>query len=358
MKKIIKMQIAVITDTHFGIKNDAAYMLDYQEKFYKNVFFPYLSKNNIKNIIHLGDLFDRRKYINFMTLNRTKEMFLDRLRDLNISMTIIPGNHDTYHKNTNEVNSLTQLLGEYSNISVVETPFKDAGFDIAFIPWINQENQQEVMEFVQSTQAPILCGHLELQGFEMHMGVKNEHGMDAKLFEKFEQVWTGHFHHKSSKGNVHYLGSPMEFTFADYADAKGFHVFDTEKKTLTFQPNPYTLYDKIFYNDETDDLVDHFRTLDCSKYSGKNIKLFVVKKSKPAIFEYFLDNLTKQDLVDLSIMEDYSNFEESNVDLQIQDQSTKDLMDIYVDSVETEMDKERLKSILNNIYIEALHVSV
>ena len=108
-------QIAIITDTHAGIRGDASWMLDYQEAFYRDVFFPKLLSENIKVLFHLGDLFDRRKYINFVTLKRTREMFLRKLADYNIKMYIIPGNHDVCFKSTNEVNSLTTLLGEFSS---------------------------------------------------------------------------------------------------------------------------------------------------------------------------------------------------------------------------------------------------
>jgi len=350
-------QIAIITDTHFGVKNDAPFMLDYQEKFYKHIFFPYLIKNNIKTVFHLGDLFDRRKYINFMTLNRTKQMFLNMLRDYDIQMYIIPGNHDVYFKNSNEIGSLTELLGEYTNITLIEKPTDIVydGISFAFIPWINNENYIDTMNFVNSSKSEILCGHLELKNFEMYAGVKNEHGMDPLLFSKYEQVWSGHFHHKSAKDNIRYLGSPMEFTFADCGDARGFHTFDTDTKDLTFHINSFTLHDKIHYSDETEELQEYFRTLDCSQYTNKIVKLFVARKTKPAIFEYFIDNLYKESLHDLTIMEDYSEFHESFVDLEVSDQSTKELMEKYVDTVDTDMQKNKLKSILNGLYMEALH---
>jgi predicted phosphodiesterase len=58
------MKIAIINDTHCGMRNSSDIFIEYQDTFYTKVFFPYLKENNIKQIIHLGDYFDHRKYIN------------------------------------------------------------------------------------------------------------------------------------------------------------------------------------------------------------------------------------------------------------------------------------------------------
>ena len=63
----IKMKIALITDTHFGARNDNVNFNEYFYQFYEGVFFPYLQQNNIKTCIHLGDCFDRRKYLSYKT---------------------------------------------------------------------------------------------------------------------------------------------------------------------------------------------------------------------------------------------------------------------------------------------------
>ena len=198
------MKIAVITDTHFGVKNDAQYILEYQKRFYKEVFFPTLLKEGVKHVIHGGDFFDRRKYINFMTLYKTKEMFLTPLRELDITMDIIPGNHDVYAKNTNEINALAEILGEYSNINQIHKPtnIKYDSKEFMFVPWINNENYADTMEYIQKNNADVLVGHLELAGFDMYAGQKNEHGMDGNVFSKFENVWSGHFHHQSRRDPI------------------------------------------------------------------------------------------------------------------------------------------------------------
>ena len=42
------MKIAIINDTHCGIKNGSDVYLDNAEAFYSKVFFPYLEEHNIK----------------------------------------------------------------------------------------------------------------------------------------------------------------------------------------------------------------------------------------------------------------------------------------------------------------------
>ena len=116
------MKIALLNDTHCGIRNSSDIFIDYQEKFYTDVFFPYLLENDIKHIIHLGDYYEHRRFINFKALSANRKHFLDKLREYGITMDIIPGNHDVYYKNTNDLNSLKELLGHYMNeVTIIQT---------------------------------------------------------------------------------------------------------------------------------------------------------------------------------------------------------------------------------------------
>ena len=46
------MKVAILNDTHCGVRNSSDIFLQYQERFYEEVFFPYLKEHNIKNILH------------------------------------------------------------------------------------------------------------------------------------------------------------------------------------------------------------------------------------------------------------------------------------------------------------------
>jgi DNA repair exonuclease SbcCD nuclease subunit len=347
------MKIAILNDTHCGIRNSSDVFLDYAEQFYSDVFFPYCVEHNIRHIVHLGDYYDNRKFINFRALNRNRNHFLKPLRDLGITMDIICGNHDTYYKNTNDLNSLKELLGHYMNeVHIVHKPtvMDYDGLKMALIPWICPENEKETLEFIKGCDAPIVGGHFELTGFEMAKGIENKHGMDAALFNRFEMVLSGHFHTKSSKDNIHYLGSQMEFFWNDAHDKKYFHILDTETRELTAINNPLTLFNRIYYNDvETDYLNYSTEQLD-----NKFVKIVVINKQNQFTFDRFVDRIQSRKIHELKIQENFSEFVGENVeDENISLEDTGTLLNSYIDNVETELDKDRIKQEMHDLMIEA-----
>jgi DNA repair exonuclease SbcCD nuclease subunit len=238
------MKVAIITDQHFGARNDSIAFLDFFQKFYDNTFFPAIDNNGIDTVLILGDTFDRRKYVNFYALDRAKKMFFDKLEERGITVHMLAGNHDTYFKNTNEVNSPDLLLQEYSNVIVIDEPETIVidGTSICMMPWICPENYQESLDMMQNTKAEICMGHFEIAGFSMYRGMESHDGLDKSIFEKFDLVFSGHYHHRSSDKHIHYLGNPYELTWQDYNDPRGFHLFDTDTRRLEYIPNPYRMF--------------------------------------------------------------------------------------------------------------------
>jgi hypothetical protein len=129
---------------------------------------------------------------------------------------------------------------------------------------------------LQECKADFIGAHLELAGFEMQKGMPCHDGMSPKLFERFEMVLSGHFHAKSSQGNIHYLGSQMEFFWNDCNDPKHFHVLDTDTRELTAVRNPITIYEKIYYDHEN---MNKFK--DLSYLDSKFVKVIVTNKGDP-----------------------------------------------------------------------------
>jgi len=352
------MKILILNDTHCGIRNSSDIFIDYQTKFYDEIMFPYMEKHDIKHILHLGDYYDHRKYINFKALNANRVTFLDGLVKRGITMDIIPGNHDVFFKNTNELNSLKELQGYYiNNVNIVMKPkvMDYAGCKIALLPWVNNSNYDESVDFIANCKADILGGHLELNGFELMRGVKSVQGMSGALFDRFELVMTGHFHAKSSQGPVHYLGAQFEFNWGDAHDPKYFHVFDTETRSLTPVQNPITMFHKIVYNDTS----TCYNSLDISHLSGKFVKVIVEKKNDPFMFDKLIDRIQDVDIIELKIAETFDEFTGENVaDSAISVEDTQSLLNTYVDNVDTDLNKERLKGFMNELYIEASNMEI
>ena len=347
------MKIAVINDTHCGVRNSSEIFLDNAEDFWSETFFPYLKEHGIKRIIHMGDYYENRKMINFRALNRNRKNFLNVLRKEGIHMDIIPGNHDVFYKNTNELNSLKELLGHYMGevtIHMEPTVVNYDGMPIAFLPWINQENYNHSIEFINNCKAPWMVSHLELNGFEMMRGVKAHHGLDHAMFKRFEQVLSGHYHTRSEQDNIIYCGTQMEFSWSDAGDPKYFHVIDTDTRELTAIRNYSTLFEKIVY----DDSKTCYNTLDLSHLDNKFVKIVVVCKSDLYAFDRFVDNVQNRKIHELKIAENFNEFLGDNVeDEAVSVEDTTALLDSYVDAVDTELNKDRLKSALRHILIEA-----
>ena len=346
------MKIAILNDTHSGIRNSSEVFLDNAETFYSNIFFPECEKRNIKQILHLGDYYDHRKFINFKALNHNRRIFLDELRKRGMSMDIIPGNHDTFYKNTNELNSLKECLGHYMNevhIIMEPTVMQYDSLKLGLLPWICQDNYDLCMNFIRDCRADWIGSHLELNGFEVMRGLTNKHGMDPKLFSRFEMVLSGHYHCSSKKDNIWYLGSQMEFFWSDAHDAKYFHVLDTETREMTKIRNPHTLFEKILYNDEEIDYNNYNKDL-----TNKFVKVIVVNKTDPFIFDRFIDNIQNQKIYELKIAENFNEFIGANVeDENMSFEDTAEIVDTYIDAVDTDLDKNKIKVEMRQLMTEA-----
>tara|TARA_B100000963_G_scaffold56834_1_gene44878 strand:+ start:5892 stop:6950 length:1059 start_codon:yes stop_codon:yes gene_type:complete len=346
------MKIAILNDTHCGIRNSSEVFLNNAEEFYNKVFFPECEKQDIKQIVHLGDYYDHRKFVNFKALNHNRRIFLDQIRKRGMSMDIIPGNHDTFYKNTNELNSLKECLGHYMNevhIIMEPTVMQYDSLRLGLVPWICQDNYDLCMNFIKDCKADWLGAHLELNGFEMMRGLTNKHGMDPKLFSRFEMVLSGHYHCSSQKDNIWYLGSQMEFFWSDAHDPKYFHILDTETRKMEKIRNNNTLFEKILYNDKEIDYNKFDKDL-----TNKFVKVVVMDKTDPFTFDRFIDNIQNQKIYELKIAENFNEFIGANVDDESMNfEDTAEIVDSYIDAVDTDLDKNKIKVEMRQLMTEA-----
>ena len=349
------MKLALITDTHFGARSDSIPFDNFFRQFYTECFFPTLRERNIKNVVHLGDIFDRRKYINFNILKSCREYFFDQMVTDSIHMDLIVGNHDTFFKNTNDVNSPDLLLKDYNNITVYAKP-QDVDYDgttILMMPWICTDNYNECMEAIERSTSPTIFGHFEIAGYQMYKGHDNDSGFDPKLFSKFDLVCSGHFHHRSGSNNIQYLGNPYELTWADYDDPRGFHIYDTDTNELEFIPNPYNIFTKYWYDDSNLELSN----IDFTQFNNKQVKVIVVNKTDFYKFDQFIDRAYQHNPLELKIVEDMADYDNSSMkDEELDVEDTLTLLSQYCDNLVVDVDKTRLKTLMRTLYVEAQNI--
>ena len=195
------MKIALLTDTHHGHKTDNMLFHEYFKKFYDEVFFPEIKNQGITTVVHLGDLFDRRKYINFNLLYESRKGILENPTSKGLDWHVLVGNHDCYHRDSNEVNSVRELCDHYPNWKVYEKPTEVVigGLPILFVPWLNPTILEAGLQTIADSKSKVLMGHLEIAGFHMDQAQISEHGLDRNIFAKYKHVFSGHFHHKSGR---------------------------------------------------------------------------------------------------------------------------------------------------------------
>jgi len=351
------MKIAIMCDSHFGVRNDSAVFDNYFERFYTEQFFPILKERGIATVLHLGDVFDRRKYVNYVTLSNCKKYFFSKFGEFGIKLIALVGNHDTYFKNTNEINSLNLLLPEARNILIVDSP-TEWNFDgtiITLVPWICPDNFEETIKLINTTKSILCFGHLEIAGFEMYKGSPLASGIDSDVFEKFQIVATGHFHHKSFRKNIKYLGSLYQMTWSDYDDERGFHIFDTNTHEFEYIENPLQIFNKVFYDDNKKS-IEQVLEIDFKRYKNTYVKLVVVNKTNPYWFDMFLDKLEAAGVYDLQIVENSVNLGIEDSELIIDAEDTTTILRRYVDQLNFNTDKVRLDKLFDSLYNESLNL--
>lgn len=351
------MKFALITDQHFMVRDSSQYFRDNYTKFYENIFFPTLIEQGVKTIVCLGDTFEDRKKMNILGLDHARKVYFDPAEFNNIEIITILGNHDVFYRNTNEINALDLIDKAYRNVKVVHDTevIEFDNFKLGLVSWINKENYESRLEFIKNCDVDVLAGHFEISGFEMTKGNFCEGGMSQDIFKRFDEVWSGHFHIASKQGAIRYLGNPSQTNKGDVNYKRGFYIFDTDTRELTFIENTYNVYENLEY-DESMNLTD----FNYSYYQDKMVSLYIsawhkVDKMK---LNLFIDEMNKyaysMDVVETeSLVSDIQS--EAN---KIEYKSHIEMITSWIDKeFENDIDRNNLKNIMSELYSEALQMS-
>lgn len=344
------MKIAVLADLHFGVRKNNAFFLRKQEEFFYNQFFPYLESNKIDTVWMLGDFFENRSNLDVKILHHVKK-FLDEFQKRDIKIYSIIGNHDLYFKNNSSINSIDFVFKPYHNIITIPKyeVIQFDGLDVGFLSWITPDEKDELMGFINNTTCPILCAHLEINNFEITRGVVCNSGLNVELFDKFDKVFSGHFHIPSTNGKIYYLGNPYETNWGEYGYDKGFYIFDTQIQILSLIENPIKIYHSEIYSDSI-----KIDKINDSLYTDKFVRILIedntYNKNKFNLFIEKVGNLAYSvEVVENRELNQSLSLEETDL-LTI---STLDIINQFIDSQES-IDRDQIKKYILDIYKEAL----
>jgi len=219
------------------------------------------------------------------------------------------------------------------------------------LPWICDDNEEQTKELIEKTRTKVAFGHLHVQGAEHIKGSISFDGHSPKMFRAFQRVFSGHFHHPSETGNITYLGNPYEITWSDYNDPRGFHIYDTETMETEFIQNPYSMFHKIYYDDDKLDYGD------LSQYEDSYVKIIVQKKNNSYLFETLMDKLIDVGVGHISVVDNLFDIEDIGDDIESMEdvEDTMSVIRSCVDGLEIE-NKEPLNQLMQDLYNEALTV--
>lgn len=336
------MIIPILGDTHFGARNANKHYHEYFAKFYKD-FFEFIDKNQIKEFIQLGDLFDVRKHVDTWVLNWCKSTFINACVERNLLCHVIVGNHDIHFRESLEVNTPSLILSEWPDtFNVISSPKEIVvdGKTFLLVPWIAKSNKQQIEEAISKTKAQYLCGHFEFDGFEMHRGSLAKSHLKHTDFSKFDKIISGHYHTKSEKDNVLYTGTPYETTWIDANDPKGFFVFDTKSEKFEFVKNQHTLHEYV-------------RFPEVRSVEGKIVRGMIDDITDRTAIDKWKEELISYAPYEIKFLEkSVAVAGSSTVETKIK--TTEELISDYIDTIETDLDKDLIRQKMMTLYQQAL----
>jgi len=291
-----------------------------------------------------------------MDIDWVVNWFAPKLVEGGYTFIVILGNHDVAFKNTNKVHSLSVLKAAApNNVQVIDEPTSMTidGQKYALVPWINATNYEGTMQFLSDLDGKediVVAGHFEFEGFKHYANsAPADHGMNTEAFKDFNEVWSGHYHHKSKIGNVRYMGSAFHLNWQDYGDARGFHLYNPGD--LVFVENELCMFIQVGFDEETFKAMtdDEYKVM----FEGKFVRLVIDREHTKVALMDTISKINRVKPHNLQISNTYALTEESqdvsNEDLE--ERTSKSTLQYIEDYAANE--SSAVKALLVDLYNEA-----
>lgn len=306
---ITNNKVCCIADLHIGVHQNSIYWHETALNWAKWLREE-LTKQKIKDIFILGDIFHYRDEIAVNTLHTVNEIFKIWKK---FNILLIVGNHDAYYKDRSDINSVS-IFEERKNVTVVSKTLETTllGKKCAFVPWGE--------EIANLSKQDIVFGHFEIESFKMNSYKLCEKGTKtSELLDKANLILTGHFHlreERDYKGKkIVYVGNPFEMDFGDVGSSKGYYILDLSNLSLAFYENKFSpKHIKLSLSD----LIQNKDKIDMETISKNNIvKILIDKKIAPDNIDMLLKKVSAFKPFSVSVDYTVSNNITINEDLTV-----------------------------------------
>jgi hypothetical protein len=331
------MKYILLSDLHVGnLSNSTEYnnqclnFLDFVNDKTENM--------DIDGCIFLGDYFHNRNTINVKTLQCGMEG-LYKLGNIGRGNTyMLLGNHDLYYRDRRDVHSIVIPEGDIG-VNVIQEPFLLD--NMLLCPWlIGEENLKDLIK--KYNPEYVFC-HVELASFPLNAVSKFEGVLDLNDYEGPRRIMSGHFHTRSSKGNIDYIGACFSHNFSDVNDwhNRGFAILDTATNELEY----YEWEDAPKYCSSKISKIN-----DIEFGSNMHLKLINDLNLKPLEVGQLQESLEKLPSIKECLIypAEFANIEENNVDEELENIEN---VDILISELLNSMDIENInKNDLVSLY--------
>lgn len=225
-------KVAMFTDIHFGKQNNSETHNQDCINFIKWFCDQVKADSDVDCIFFLGDWHEHRSAINGMTLDYS-QAGATLLSDLGLPVYFIIGNHDLYFRNNRDV--FTPIIfNKLENFIIVNEPtiLEDNGCVLA--PFLFEDEYKDF--FKKYSKYETFAGHFEFKGFVLTgETVIKEDGPDPAEYTKPKRIFSGHYHKRQSKNNIHYIGNTFPVDFSDANDIeRGMATFDFSTNAIKY----------------------------------------------------------------------------------------------------------------------------
>lgn len=325
---------ACFTDIHYGLKSNSHTHLDDCHR-YMDWFIAEAKARNAETCIFLGDWSHQRASVNIATMNASIRD-LKKLNDNFEKVYFITGNHDLYYRDKRELNSV-EYARDLPNFVMVDEWLIEG--DVAIIPWLVQDEWRKIKKI----KAKYMFGHLELPYFKMNAMVEmpDHGGLQSEHLTGPEYVFSGHFHKRQYKNNIHYIGNAFPHNYADAGDwERGAMFLDWGSEPQYVNWSECPKYKTLTLSAL---LSDHQNLLDEYTYARVKLDIDISYEEANFIRENFSDQYNVREISLLPIKDNQEEFEGGD----IQFESVNQIVLSQLDTIESQTIK---KDVLIDIY--------